>query len=132
MRSTCKACTKPMCHGYLDNASWFFVIQFQDFMLVVPKFPEEKNSCFSKALFIPDFFRNWLKHMFELEEIRGKKSTTPLELEEEEKRSVFTGYDASGGSLGKMNVCRRHLYFCPLHFFQLLFFALPFDNKISH
>ena len=111
-----------MCHGYLDNASWFFVIQFQDFMLVVPKFPEEKNSCFSKALFIPDFFRNWLKHMFELEEIRGKKSTTPLELEEEEKRSVFTGYDASGGSLGKMNVCRRHLYICPLHFFN--FFSL--------
>lgn len=116
MRSTCKACTKPMCHGYLDNASWFFVIQFQDFYACCTKV----SGCFSKALFIPDFFRNWLKHMFELEEIRGKKSTTPLE--EEEKRSVFTGYDASGGSLGKMNVCRRHLYFCPLHFFN--FFSL--------
>lgn len=28
-----------MCHGCLDNVSWFFVIQFQDFMLVFPKFP---------------------------------------------------------------------------------------------
>ena len=74
IRWTCKACTKPMCHGYLDNASWFFVIQFQDFMLVVPKFPVLFQSPFHTWL-----FQKLAKAYVwgELEEIRGKKSTTP-------------------------------------------------------
>ena len=125
IRWTCKACTKPMCHGYLDNASWFFVIQFQDFMLVVPKFPVLFQSPFHTWL-----FQKLAKAYVwgELEEIRGKKSTTPPRGRGEAR---FYRIWCFRWKFGKNERVQTTSILCfNVLFFQLLFFALPFD-KIS-